>query len=60
MLRPLDGQPVSGVVVHHFGDGEESAFKVAQLKIPIHRVAPNSHVHVASGTPVGNKEDSFK
>ena len=59
MLRPLDRQPVPGVVVHHLGDGKEPAFEVTQLEIPIHRVTPNSHVHVASRAPAGNKNVFF-
>ena len=59
VLCPLDRQPVPGVVVYHLGDGKEPAFEVTQLEIPIHRVAPNSHVHVASRAPVGNKNVFF-
>lgn len=51
VLSAFDWQPVPGVVVNHLRDGQEPAGKVAQLKVSVHSVPSNPHVHVSSGTP---------
>ena len=52
VLGALDGQPVPGVVVDHLRDGQEPPLEVAQLEVPVHRVPPDPHVHVAASAPI--------
>ena len=50
MLRPLDGQPVDGVVVDHLGDGVEGSAELAQ-DVLTSGCQLYPHVHEAVAAP---------
>ena len=50
MLRPLDGQPVDGVVVDHLGDGVEGSAELAQDVLTAGSQL-DSHVHEPVAAP---------
>ena len=51
MLRALDGQSISRIMVDHQWDAHESPLKVAQLEIAVLRISSYLHVHVTPRTP---------
>ena len=51
VLRPLNGNPVAGVVVYHLGHRHEVAGKVAETEIVVCGIATDTKMHESFGTP---------